>query len=469
MRTIIVRGALPLLTLLPSTDPDPSVTSGLPLERPLNRGALLEIAPDREALLMGCGSAEDIRMALRIRVAPGSADAHWLFHTQPDKDAKTRDVSLRTSKLVRSVTNIHEDVLTVSKVVVDVNEEEDLPPTPPPKDARHRPGSDRSKRRRITEDLSMEVDTEPPSPARNGHPQSRRKARVRRSISASALPSPRRTRGPSRWADAPPIPNVENGFLTNGHNWGSLRLSTPERLVSPRPTSLPTHILVLFTESETCHAKLSLPINDLLFALHVPNLSNVGELPHKLPNELPRVLMRVSRLEGWRELVIWMHTRNQARLMRSVLPEWVRDLVHPLSLVILATSGEGESVDGSAKRKLKPKKSLMTLAGRGVLRKNTATATLTIPGATVATQATLDSIAQEIAEMDTARGHGGGDDSQTLVAAMMKLNILRENLTEIGFYGRDLWVEIGVYWEVLVRAVNWQAKMGTGHCGGGLM
>ncbi|KAH7915930.1 hypothetical protein BJ138DRAFT_1140770 [Hygrophoropsis aurantiaca] len=423
-------GALPVLTLLsnPVEDVDPAATCGLPSERPLNRNALLEIAPDREALIMSSASAEGIRLALKIRVASDARKAHWLFQRQPDSNIKTEQIDKYESPIS-------------------------------PSRNRNRPGSDRSKRRRLTEDTSMDVDqNSPPSSIRNEPAHSRRRAKVRRSISASVLPNTRRTRGSaSRWADAPPMPNIDRALFSNDRNYDGLRLSTFEKLVSPRPTNLPTHLLVLFSESKIPYPKLTLPINDLLFALHVPNLANMHELPHKLPDELPRVLMKVTRLEGWRDLVVWMHTRNQAQLIRSVVPEWVRDLMHPLPQPATAVLGEGDTEEGNARKRLKPKKSLMKLAGRGVLRKNS---TLSNPDVAITVEGrTLDSIAQEIAEMDTARNGGEIDESQTLVGTMISLNILRENLQEIGYFGRDLWLEIGICWEILVRAVNWQAKM----------
>jgi hypothetical protein len=49
----------------------------LPVEHEINRAALLEVAPDRETLLRGPKSIEDIRNALKIRV--GSSDGYDSF------------------------------------------------------------------------------------------------------------------------------------------------------------------------------------------------------------------------------------------------------------------------------------------------------------------------------------------------------------------------------------------------------
>ncbi|KAG6862734.1 hypothetical protein C0991_010474, partial [Blastosporella zonata] len=92
--------------------------------------------------------------------------------------------------------------------------------------------------------------------------------------------------------------------------WGTVTLSTTEKLISPRPLG-PTHILTIHSMPgpsrvfqpvkgggrKTLRRKKSLldvveiPINDLLFVLNVPNLTpTVPILPPRLHKELPRVL-----------------------------------------------------------------------------------------------------------------------------------------------------------------------------------
>lgn len=56
--------SLPMLKLLPSVANN---QTSLPAERVINRQALLEIAPDREALFAKTRTIDDIRHSLKIR------------------------------------------------------------------------------------------------------------------------------------------------------------------------------------------------------------------------------------------------------------------------------------------------------------------------------------------------------------------------------------------------------------------
>lgn len=125
--------------------------------------------------------------------------------------------------------------------------------------------------------------------------------------------------------------------------WGSPLLSTQETMISPRPLG-PTHILVIYSPDShpipsprttlilRTHKPivkiLEIPINDLLFVLNVPNLSPFPPLPRRLPDELPRVILPVPHLSTFHDLMIYIHTLNQAELFRRILPEWIRDLIN---------------------------------------------------------------------------------------------------------------------------------------------
>ena len=117
-------------------------------------------------------------------------------------------------------------------------------------------------------------------------------------------------------------------------------------LVSPRPLS-PTHMLVIYSESPSPQGVYKLyiecPVNDLVFAVHCPNLNvprDTGRpFPHHLDDTrenlthsfvLPKVLIRARIPEVFVELVVYMHTKNQAMLFRNILPAWMPDVLHPL-------------------------------------------------------------------------------------------------------------------------------------------
>ncbi|KIJ91482.1 hypothetical protein K443DRAFT_686026 [Laccaria amethystina LaAM-08-1] len=69
---------------------------------------------------------------------------------------------------------------------------------------------------------------------------------------------------------------------------------------------------------------IELRINDLIFILNAPNLAHSKApdtplLPRRLQMELPRVLMYLPHLDTFPELVIYLHTKNQAELFRKII------------------------------------------------------------------------------------------------------------------------------------------------------
>jgi hypothetical protein len=58
--------SLPVLSLLPSLELE--ATQIYPAEREVDRYALLDIAPDRESLLISDQTIEEVRQALKIRI-----------------------------------------------------------------------------------------------------------------------------------------------------------------------------------------------------------------------------------------------------------------------------------------------------------------------------------------------------------------------------------------------------------------
>jgi hypothetical protein len=158
------------------------------------------------------------------------------------------------------------------------------------------------------------------------------------------------------------LTSIENRLLYSAATTIGPWLSTPEKLISPRLLGL-THILVFYAtmpsrpivpplDSQCILLRRKkktvtypevireLPINDLIFILNAPNLAHSKApdtplLPRRLQMELPRVLMYLPHLDTFLELVIYLRTRNQAELFKKIIPEWIRDMIHPLPLAPL--------------------------------------------------------------------------------------------------------------------------------------
>jgi len=62
----VSHSTLPVLSLLPSLEPEG--TQIYPVEREVDRNALLDVAPDRESLLISDQTIEEVRQALKIRI-----------------------------------------------------------------------------------------------------------------------------------------------------------------------------------------------------------------------------------------------------------------------------------------------------------------------------------------------------------------------------------------------------------------
>ncbi|KAF8909718.1 hypothetical protein CPB84DRAFT_1765295, partial [Gymnopilus junonius] len=185
-----------------------------------------------------------------------------------------------------------------------------------------------------------------------------------------------------------------DGTLTT---WSSQNLSSTDCLISPRLPG-PTHILVVQATHSTitrpvntvspsvrqCKASLEtmeIPINDLLFVLNVPNL-------------------------------------------KSIIPEWMRDIMHPLPKTSsgigaaglgLDTAGVPPATEPSARAPTAPKR--MRVSRRSSL-----------------------SVASEIALASFELRFNVKDDPLMFTATL--LDALRDNLDYIGYYASELWDEL---------------------------
>ncbi|KDR76951.1 hypothetical protein GALMADRAFT_420785 [Galerina marginata CBS 339.88] len=419
---------VPTLSLLPSLEgPKQSTT---PSEREINRGSLVDVAPDREDLLTSNKSIEEIRQALKLRV--NSAYGHWLYRTQKRREVKIRDATTRLSVFGR----LGDDPLN------------------------GQPEVDSSKAR------SSNV--------------------IRRVLSVSSI---------NNGTNSASNVGTDDGLFSI---WGSQSLSTTESLISPRPLG-PTHILVVYATQPPMFAALSerhygvdtirpmrrkantaptfpevveLPINDLLFVLNVPNLMppdefpSLSTLPRRLHKEMPKVLLHVPHLETFPELVIYLHTKNQAALFRSVIPEWMRDLMHPLpQMPSLNTTGNGTPTGAGSNGSFTPFEGLKVkkLLGKLVAGSTSTSSVDTISSTTTSSSAfaateysrSFDSIGLEIA--GAASEFDVEEDSLLSTAAL--LEALRDNLNQIGYYAKGLWNELDASREILRQAICHQARV----------
>jgi hypothetical protein len=256
-------------------------------------------------------------------------------------------------------------------------------------------------------------------------------------------------------------PSIENHLLPIRPDASVGRLSTLSALISPRPLG-PTHILVIYTKTtasppssrkwHTFPETIQIPINDLLFVLNVPNLTNPGNFPHKLPSELPRILMQVKHLETFPELVVYLHTKNQAELFRRLLPEWIRDLMHPLPLNARVTRQVSKPDVGAAVKShgCGPRINLHLSKKKSQV--------LPSPAGSDHSDRAIESIAKEIVEAEVSLP-SFGVHVDPLVNAITTLNALKDNLELVGFFEQKVWAELELSRDILVKALSRRAKL----------
>ncbi|KAK0447194.1 hypothetical protein EV421DRAFT_1929006 [Armillaria borealis] len=369
----------------------PSATSaagvdGTVVERVISRADLVEVAPDREDALMSHATTEELRETLKLRSTSHHAQALHIYESY-DSSMKLPKTSVRTSVFLSACPSVSDSNGTSS-----------------------------------TENFR------------------------RRVLSADAGPTDVLKDIRNRLVTDP------KGNVTLFDPWNpiSLRLSTQDKLISPRPLG-PTHILVIVDASEvtenasqkrTVRARsIQMPINDLLFKLNMPNLSKEPKLPPRMHQELPRVGIRVPHIETFRLLVVFLHTRNRIELMRAALPEWIKDILQQ------RLTASRPAIPASVEPKEKKKGKLLGILSLGSM----STESFTLPPpADSGPERLFDEVAREIAEASCDGDVFGRD----LAEATATLNALRDNLTFIGFHEKALWAELEDYISVLVRAVT---------------
>lgn len=267
----------------------------------------------------------------------------------------------------------------------------------------------------------------------------------------------------------PMVPsNASNPASGVAQTWPRRALSTGHQLISPRPLGA-THTLIIYDkfQSDKKRVYIECPINGLIFTLHCPNVVNPSALVCHPSSHLPRVVLRAPHARSFVDLVAYFHTRDQVALFKKVLPEWVRDLLHPLPVaaqIVSASPSEAmpfvlrskrSQVFGLGKRKRSRFSGLSSANDTKWTPSPRASSSTSLPFSTACR--TVQSIAREIADIDTnATWDAAVPD---LVQSVVRLNALKDNLEEIGLYSPGLWQEVDVTWEILIRAVNLQAQV----------
>jgi len=306
---------------------------------------------------------------------------------------------------------------------------------------------------------------------------------VRRVVSASALSQPWNSPMMSIANTLEPV-RPRAGSVVPGI-WTGAPLSTEDKLISPRPLGA-THILVVYAMDPLAAASLvdvqttvrrrkgnvsltypevvELPINDLLFVLNVPNLSrNSGQsfkslLPRRLHKEMPRILMHVPHLQTFPELVIYLHTKNQAELFRKLIPEWMRDLMHPLPHIpcLSSTPSVGNVATPVPVPAFDPRRLLVMLipARSSTSSVDTVSSAASSVLTSIEHERSVSSIAAEIGQTALESAY-----EEAILHTATLLDALRDNLCHIGYFGKDLWHELDLLRDILSRAISHQAKV----------
>ncbi len=263
-------------------------------------------------------------------------------------------------------------------------------------------------------------------------------------------------------------------------------------LISPRPLG-PTHILIAHAIPSQPIVKgstvkrhrspsiitqtLEIPINDLLFLLNVPNIAydyslalHGTVLPRRsgTGEELPMVSMGIPHLRTFAEIVVYLHTKNQAALFRALIPEWARDIMHPLPPapdpspnVSLGYIEEGECVPSS----LCCAGSARSLGGNiGRLFKSCVLSGSRRQKCDIQPLfASQENIARSVntigVEMAEAAGRQPDEDEEALSAIAETLDALSDNLSYLGFFNKALWNELNVYRAIVMYAISYRARI----------
>jgi hypothetical protein len=160
---------------------------------------------------------------------------------------------------------------------------------------------------------------------------------------------------------------------------------------------------------------------------------------------------------------MYLHTKNQAELFRKIIPEWIRDLIHPPPLVPLpapqahSRPGPVPSPSGGATESCGMIKFLGLLVSG-----SSSTTSVDTTGSAISTPPSepnraVKNISEEIAQVFSTFSLTEEEDPLFQTAA--RLDALRDNLCHIGYFNRTLWNELDVCRDIVLRFISWKARL----------
>ena len=165
--------------------------------------------------------------------------------------------------------------------------------------------------------------------------------------------------------------------------------------------------------------------------------------------------MYVPHLDTFPELVIYLHTKNQAAMFRKIIPKWIRDLIHPRPGPVVPSPSGGVPTESRAMIKFL---GLFVYGSSSTARVDTA-------GLSFSTVMTLRSepdravktFSEEIAQVSSTLSLSEEEDPLFQTAA--RLDALRDNLRHIGYFNPPLWNGSDVCRDIVLRSISWKAEL----------
>jgi len=176
--------------------------------------------------------------------------------------------------------------------------------------------------------------------------------------------------------------------------------------------------------------------------------------------------MYVPHLDTFPELVIYLHTKNQAELFRKIIPEWIRDLIHPLPLVPLpapqAHSQPGPVIPSPVGGVPTESGGMIKFLGLLVTGSSSTISVHTTGSSSISTpppepDRTVKTISEGIAQVSSTFSLTEEEDPLFQTAA--RLDALRDNLCHIGYFNHTLWNELDVCRDIVLRSISWKARL----------
>src|SRR5882762_4982807 len=174
--------------------------------------------------------------------------------------------------------------------------------------------------------------------------------------------------------------------------------------------------------------------------------------------------------------MVFLHTRNRDTLFKKVVPVWLHELLYPLPFVPAVTMS---TFGLPARNRCIVKHTSSILLG---LKKpkwswfSTSSSIREDKGAVSACSSplysdtfeaipndsrTINTIAQKIADTDRLLESGLRYDfaARELIYSAVHLNSLKDTLEDIGFYEHEVWRELDMTYEILIKAINIKSRV----------